>query len=510
MAKQLPTNPNLEYDKKQAKRLLKAFHDGDDDAVQRVHQHLPHVQHQPLDMTRKFPLTLMQAQTVIAREYDMKSWGDLRLAIKLKNNDYGDKLNTFKQVIYQHDASTLDTLLTENSDLRDTINDPHFAFGSTAVIISKHHLDVVDVLLKHGADINAKSQWWAGDFHVMEIVSPDLAEKLMKRGAEITVHAAAEQGWLDWLEKAYTENPEIIHERGGDGKTPLHYATDPKIMDWLLERGADIDARDFDHMGTPLQWMIAQKKWESAKALGDRGATVDIYAAIISGDLDLVKQTVKDYPSAIHARIDQPGYPLVPQADGFHQYSYIFSSGRSPHQVALQFDQREIYTWLIENSPPEVQLLAYCADANAEKAKALLNTHPNLINTIQPSDHQQLVHSAWNHETDAINLMLELGFDPHITDAEKLTPLHRASFHGFADIVKILLDADDNPPLDKLNAYDGTPLTTCLYGAKHSWRDDGDFEETLKLLVSAGSNVKAEWLPTDNPAFDDILREGIK
>ncbi len=509
MHKQLPIQPNLEYDKKQAKRLLKAFHDGDAAAIQRVHQHLPHVKNLPSDQVGQFPLTLMQAQTVIAREYDMSSWGALRLAIKLKRKDYGDKLETFKQLIYQHDAESLDSLLREHPDLCDTIDDPHFAFGSTAVIISKHHLDVIDVLLKHGADINAKSQWWAGDFHVMEIVSPDLAEKLMKRGADITVHAAAEQGWMDWLETAYAEDPQIIHQRGGDGKTPLHYVSDPQVMDWLLERGADINVRDHDHQGTPLQWMIAQKKWESAKALVDRGAEVDIFAAVVLGDIKRVEQALVAYPSAIHARIDEAGYPLVPPADGLHQYAYIFSSGRSPHQVALQFEKTEIFTLLIEASPPELQLLAYCAKADDDSAKMLLNRYPNLLDKIRQADQQQLIHAAWNRETDALKLMLDLGFDPHIIDAEKMTPLHRASFHGFSEIVTLLLEADANPPLDQLNDYGGTPLTTCLYGSRHSWRDDGDFETTLRLLVSAGSPIQAEWIPTGNDAFDVILREGL-
>lgn len=509
MTKQLPAQPNIEYDKKQAKQLLKAFRDHDDAAIARIHQYLPHVQHQPQDTIVTFPLTLMQAQTVIAREYGFKSWGDLRLAIKLKNKDYGDKVALFKQAIYTHDAQAIDTILTENPDLRDTINDPHFSFGSTAVIISKQHLEVVDVLLKHGADINAKSQWWAGDFHVLEHATPDLAEKLIKRGAEITPHAAAEQGWIDWLDQAHQADPDIVHQRGGDGKTPLHYATDPTVIDWLLERGADINLRDHDHQGTPLQWLIGQRKWDAARLFIDRGAQVDIFAAVALGDLDLVKQALVDYPNAAEARVDEDGYPLVPLADGLHQYAYVFTSGVSPHQVALQFEHDDIFQYLTEQSPLHVKLMAYCANGDVQPAKKLINDNPHLIDNLAERDQRQLLQAAWTRATSALKLMIDLGFDLHLQDAENMTALHRAAFHGFDDCVKLLLDADDKPPLDWLNNYGGTPLTTALYGFRNSWREDGDFLKTVELLIDAGSEFKAEWLPIDD-TLDPILRKGIQ
>ena len=110
--------------------------------------------------------------------------------------------NRFKQLVYANGAQKLDELLSAHPELKSTIDDPHFYFGSTALIIAKENMDVVDVLLNHGADINAKSQWWAGDFHILEVNSAAAAEQLIERGAEVTVHAAAEQGWLDWLGEA--------------------------------------------------------------------------------------------------------------------------------------------------------------------------------------------------------------------------------------------------------------------------------------------------------------------
>lgn len=289
-----------------ARALLHAFQAGEDAAVQRAHQHLPQVKYGSLEMARDFPLSLRAAQTIIAREHGVQSWGELRLLFKLQSADYGEALGQFIALVYAGDADGVDALLHEESRLRETLDDPHFHFGSTAIIIAKHNLALVDALLKHGADINAKSQWWAGDFSVLEGASARAAEQLIERGAIITAHAAAEQGWLDWLDDAYQSDRSTIHAHGGDGKTPLHYATDPAVMDWLLERGADLEARDIDHASTPLQWQLGAGNRSAARALAERGAQVDLFAAIMLGDLNLAQRALALHPQAIRAH--QPGW----------------------------------------------------------------------------------------------------------------------------------------------------------------------------------------------------------
>ena len=45
--------------------------------------------------------------------------------------------------------------------------------------------------------------------------------------------------------------------------------------------------------------------------------------------------------------------------------------------------------------------------------------------------------------------------------------------------------------------------------AQHSWRSDGDFPASVILLIEAGSEIKAEWLPTGDEAIDAALRLAI-
>ena len=282
-------------------------------------------------------------------------------------------------------------------------------------------------------------------------------------------------------------------------------------MDWLLARGADIEARDLDHASTPLQWQLGARNHDAARELVKRGAQVDIFAAVILGEVDLVDIALAAQPQAIRARVNQAGYVLAPPADGSHQYVYTFNAaGLSPHQAALEYERADIFDHLVKQSPADVRLLAVCARGDREAAQRIVAAHPEIVPQLAEGDRRQLIHAAWSGKADVVALMAALGFDLHIRDDDAMTPLHAAAFHGFADVIGALLDADDDPPLDWLNGYGGTPLATCMYGRAHSWRSDGDFPASMKLLVDAGSEVRAEWLPTGDEAIDDALRAGIE
>ncbi len=128
--------------------------------------------------------------------------------------------------------------------------------GSTSTlppfIRPTHNIALVDVLLGHGADITARSTWWAGGFGILEYnVTLAQAQPLIERGAPITAWRHAGLGMLDELKKIVAARPEALNERGGDGKTPLHCASSRDIIEFLVSQGADLEARDVDHASTP-------------------------------------------------------------------------------------------------------------------------------------------------------------------------------------------------------------------------------------------------------------------
>src|SRR5258707_8601925 len=71
-SKFLPFHSSFESIRKQAKKLVRQVSASDADAVARVHAQLP----API-----FPLSLRDAQLVLAREYGFAGWQDLRAAV---------------------------------------------------------------------------------------------------------------------------------------------------------------------------------------------------------------------------------------------------------------------------------------------------------------------------------------------------------------------------------------------------------------------------------------------
>ena len=70
------------------------------------------------------------------------------------------------------------------------------------------------------------------------------------------MHCLRAISMLPKLHELVAANPNIVHALGGDGQTPLHYASTVEIAEFLLSVGADIDARDIDHESTPAQYML--------------------------------------------------------------------------------------------------------------------------------------------------------------------------------------------------------------------------------------------------------------
>src|SRR5262245_14488860 len=72
-ASKLPARPSLESLRKQAKKLARDIADGDADAIGRARAQLPQA---------KLPLSLRDAQLVLAREYGFQGWQDLVKEVK--------------------------------------------------------------------------------------------------------------------------------------------------------------------------------------------------------------------------------------------------------------------------------------------------------------------------------------------------------------------------------------------------------------------------------------------
>src|SRR5262245_7313194 len=104
-SKSLPAHPSLESLRKQAKKLSRDIAAGDAGAIARARVQLPHVDP---------PLTLRNAQFVIAREYGYAGWQDLTAEV---NKRLGKGLEwaaaQAERIIHDNDVERLKQLLAE-------------------------------------------------------------------------------------------------------------------------------------------------------------------------------------------------------------------------------------------------------------------------------------------------------------------------------------------------------------------------------------------------------------
>ena len=148
MSESLPPRPNLNWLKNRAKEKLR-------------------------EMRLENPAAkLSAAQLVVARDYGFSSWRELAAHVKksqppaVSAND--SLLDEFRKGINRGDVDGVRRLFETQTLIRESVNAPVFGFDSRPMHQAKNNREMVDLLLKFGADINLKSAWWAGPWGILK------------------------------------------------------------------------------------------------------------------------------------------------------------------------------------------------------------------------------------------------------------------------------------------------------------------------------------------------------
>lgn len=505
MSKPLPLRPSLEQLKNQAKDLLKSCKSADPDALQRVREHHPKFSRRPASGIHAATLTLSDAQLVIAREYGFSTWAGLKQRVT-SLNPATDAMQILKAAVAANNPGEVARALEQYPELKSRLDEPlpDSAFGETALIaaVQRTNREMIDLLLRGGADINGRSHWWAGGFGVLDN-DYGLAPFLIERGAVVDVHAAARLNMVDRLKELVSADPKLVHARGGDGQTPLHFAATVEVADYLLDHGADIDALDVDHESTPAQYMVRDRQ-DVARHLVKRGCRTDILLAAALGDLGLVRKHLDADPACIRMSVSNEFFPKMDPRAGGSIYIWTLGQHKTPHTVAREFGHEEVLRLLLDRSPDELKLAQACELGDEAIFNALLARRPNLVETLSEADRRKLANAAQNNNTNAVGLMLAAGWPCDVRGQHGGTPLHWAAFHGNAEMAKIILEFQ--PPLECVDAdFHGTPLGWALHGSEHGWYcRTGDYAATVEVLLKAGATLPDKLQGTE--AVKDVIR----
>ena len=393
----------------------------------------------------------------------------------------------------QRDIAAIRQLFLEHPELRARLDDPVEAFDSPAIVAYARDPEMVEVLLELGADPNRRSDWWAGGFHALYSASGAAADRLIAAGAVVDACAAAQLDKLDILRRLLEEDPSRVHERGGDGQTPLHFARSREAVDVLLAAGAEIDARDVDHRATPAQWMLAERRgagrYDIARYLVDRGASVDIFLAAALGLTDRALALIRADPTELDQRTGQGKYGEQPPGS-YHIYFWSIGAGRSPLDVAAQFEHVETVQAMLNVAAPIQRLLFACRRGDEAEARSLVREQPRLVESLSPEHHRALADAAWTGNVNAVALMLSLGFDPRIPGHDSGSALHFAAWDGAVEMAKVLIRDPRARDLVAMRDahHGGTPLGWCCYGSVHN-AGRGDHAAVARMLLDAGANL---------------------
>jgi ankyrin repeat protein len=494
----LPARPSLEHLKKQARQLLRGLLQADPSAADRF---------QMVQVTHATPAAkLAQAQLVIAREYGFESWANLKAQVGALSDDPVEALTA---AIKANDAPLVRQVLARYPALKSTLDEPlpNYSFDTPAIVaaVQKDNRDMVDALLAAGADINARSKWWAGGFGVLDSSSEELTPYLIKRGAYVDIHAAARHGMLERVKELVEGDRALVHARGGDGQTPLHFASSVEIAAYLLDHGAEIDARDVDHESTAAQYMVGirPRRAEVARYLVARGAQTDILMAAALGDLELVRSLLDENPAVVWVSVSEKYFPNQDPNSGGHIYVFGFGWSRTAHMLAREFGHQDVFRLLMQRSSLSLRFAQACEAGDEALANDVLNKHPDVIKTMPARVNRLLLGAAFRKNTRGVEMMLKAGWPSAVFGDYGQTPLHWAAFHGNAEMVRILL-AHQAPLEAEEEQFKGTPLGWALYGSQHSWqRDEGDYPRVVEALLAAGAKLSRP--AEDLEATDEVL-----
>lgn len=312
--------------------------------------------------------------------------------------------------------------------------------------IMKNKVKLAELLIAHGADVNAGNNNGYTPLH--RAGSVELAEILIRHGAKVNAMDFANSTPLYnaiHISKALVElliaNGADVNNIDKSGNTPLHialYQRRADIAGLLISRGADVNIKDRDGW-TLLEMALQSKNAEFAKLLMANGAkasasnrpeSANLDLAINTSDLSLVETMLKNGEMKKASRS-----PL---------FAAVAGKQKEMVELLLRYGA-DVNTGVKEGSP----LLLTVRDKDILKLLLEHGADPNVKDRKGDS-------LLWYvcYDSELAELLLRRGADINIKNRHGRTVLHLASRYARDEVVKWLLTHGAN-----VNAVDDDGLT---------------------------------------------------
>ena len=294
---------------------------------------------------------------------------DLSAQRPSRDNQFTDKVMRLFDAAKTGDIDNARALLAEDGRLANAEGFVRTSlWGSDAkalhVAVMHGRKDIVDLLLAHGADINARDDKYRFNalIHAIDLADfmPEYAalgmvDFLLERGAELDVWACAWLGDGEGVKQRLDADPGLVNEIGPGPSTLLSFCRDVKAIEFYLGYGADPLVR-YERPGktrvsSPLRDIAYRRNYAALRRLLEHLAwKVDVFWASIMGDVEALRALIAGDAGLV---------ALSTSAD------HVLGAGLSPLHLAAQgghLDAMEL-------------LLTAGANVNAVDARAYTPLH---------------------------------------------------------------------------------------------------------------------------------------
>ncbi|KAK5991264.1 Ankyrin repeat domain-containing protein 50 [Cladobotryum mycophilum] len=306
----------------------------------------------------------------------------------------------------------------------------------------------------------------------------------------------------------------LLVEKGADveakdseyGKTPLSWAAEngyEAVVKLLIENGADVESKDSKYSQTPLSWAARRGHEAIIKLLIEKGADVEakdseygqtplswaaengyeaVVKLLIENGADVESKDSK-YGADVEAKDSEYSQtPLSWAARRGHEaiIKLLIEKGADVEAKDSEYGQTPL-SWAAENGYEAVVKLLIENGADVESKDSKYGADVEA----KDSEYSQtpLSWAARRGHEAIIKLLIEKGADVEAKDSEYgQTPLSWAAENGYEAVVKLLIENGADVE-SKDSEYGKTPL---------SWAAENGYEAVVKLLIENGADVESK------------------
>jgi ankyrin repeat protein len=188
---------------------------------------------------------------------------------------------------------------------------------------------------------------------------------------------------------------------------------------------------------------------------------VSVIEAIVAGDVERVRELVRDDPAAAAAR-DEQGVSALLQA---------------------KYNGREELVPVLWNAAGELDFFEACAVGDVARVEELLEHDPTLVRAIAADGFFGLTLAAFFGQPEIVRVLIDRGADVDRRaehEQIRVTPIHAASAGNHTEIVRMLLEAGAD-----VNATQPGGFTALMAAAQNG------NAEMAELLLERGADASA-------------------